>query len=107
MSGAGHLLAHMHAAAAEHGTHLGHASGAAPAHQRRDHHLPSCCQATSKLAFLLTSHAPAIDPPAVAIFDSPVVTSRLRIATAIHPHRPAADLAHGPPKYLRLANLLV
>jgi hypothetical protein len=105
MSGAGHLATPTHA---KHDCHsAGHASDAAPVHQHSGHHLPSCCQATSKLALVLASHVPVIDPPAVASFDSPAWSASLRTATAINLHRPAADLAHGPPKYLRFANLLV
>lgn len=106
MSGAGHVVAHSPPHQAEHA----HASNHVPSghHPSQHGHVPACCQVTGKSLFALASHAPASDPPILIIHDLSIASADLgAIIVATRFDRPAPSLAHGPPKYLRFASLLV
>ena len=65
----------------------------------------SCCELTGQCDIKIAVSAPAVDPPAFAATLSLVVPVPERPAT-VRMARPA-ELAHGPPLYLRHATLLI
>ncbi len=88
----------------------GHHDHEAAAGHRHDQGSPSdrdrsCCELTGKCDIKITASAPAIDPPALVATLPLVVPVSDRWTTVLI--IPPAELAHGPPLYLRHATLLI